>query len=257
MSKERPIILVTNDDGIDAQGIRYLTNCMQQYGEVYVVGPQQHQSGMSHALTLQNPLRVKKIEESENLHIYSVSGTPIDCVKYAMDQLLPHHTADLLVAGINHGSNSANSSIYSGTVACVREGAINNIPSIAFSSLDFSAEINFEPYKQYIEKITETVLKQGLANHVFLNVNFPKPEKAIQGMRVCKQPDGIWIERFIKQVDPLGHTYYWLSGEFSNAEPNNENTDEWCLAHDIISIVPLKVESTDFETITALQSLNC
>ncbi len=253
---KRPIILVTNDDGIEAQGIQFLTAIMEQFGDVYVVAPQQHQSGMSQALTLQLPVRVRTHKETENLHIYSVSGTPVDCVKFAMDKVLPNKRADLIVSGINHGSNSANSAIYSGTVACVREGAINNIPSVAFSSLDFAATINFEPYRPYIEKIVRTVLQQGLEKHVFLNVNFPKPENTIMGMKVCKQADGMWVERFEENIDPLGRKYYWLTGGFENAEKENKETDEWCLEHNIISIVPLKVEATDFQTITALQTLN-
>lgn len=253
---KRPIILVTNDDGVEAQGVHYLASIMEQFGEVFVVAPQQHQSGMSQALTLQMPVRVRKHKDTDNLHIYSVSGTPVDCVKFAMDKILPNKTADLIVSGINHGSNSANSAIYSGTVACVREGAINNIPSIAFSSLDFASEINFEPYKPYIEKITKTVLQQGLEKHVFLNVNFPKPENKIMGMKVCKQADGMWVERFEEKFDPLGRTYYWLTGGFVNDEKDNPETDEWCLQHNIVSIVPLKVEATDFQTIQSLQNLN-
>ncbi|MCQ2607840.1 MAG: 5'/3'-nucleotidase SurE [Bacteroidales bacterium] len=253
---KKPIILVTNDDGIEAQGIQFLTSVMEQFGEVYVVAPQQHQSGMSHAITIQVPLRLRKHTETENLHIYSVSGTPVDCVKFAMDRILPNHKADLIVSGINHGSNSANSAIYSGTVACVREGAINNIPSIAFSSLDYAPVVNFTPYKSYIEKIVKTVLQQGLEKHVFLNVNFPRPENPIKGMKVCKQADGMWVERFAENKDPLGRTYFWLTGGFENEEKENSETDEWCLDHNIISIVPLKVESTDFQAINALQSLN-
>ena len=248
MVSKRPIILVTNDDGVDAQGIRYLAETMHEYGEIYVCAPQQHQSGMGQAITLQTPLRAKCVKDEGDVHVYSVSGTPIDSMKFALDQLLPNHTADLVVSGINHGSNSANSAIYSGTVACVREGAINRIPSIAFSSLDFSPTINFEPYKPYIKKITETILTNGLDKHVFLNVNFPKPDRKIKGMRVCKQASGIWVEKFIGLTDPLNRPYYWLSGEFSNEEPENQNTDEWCLEHDIVSIVPLKVEETDMKT---------
>ncbi len=256
MASKRPIILITNDDGIEAQGIRYLAEIMHEYGEIYICAPLLHQSGMGQAISLQTPVRVQCLKDEDDVHVHSVSGTPIDSVKFAFDQLLPNHTADLIVSGINHGSNSGNSSIYSGTVACVREGAINGIPSIAFSTLDFSSTVNFEPYKPYIKKITEAILANGLDKHVFLNVNFPKPDREIKGMRVCKQAAGLWVENFIQHTDPLNRPYYWLSGGFFNEEPEDENTDEWCLKHDIISIVPLKVEETDIKTVETLAFLN-
>ena len=158
--QKRPIILISNDDSIEAQGIQYLTELMKTFADVYVVAPQQHQSGMAHAITFKVPLRAKCICEEENLHIYSVNGTPVDCVKFGFDQLLLNKKIDLVISGINHGSNSANSIIYSGTAACAIEGAINGIPSIAFSSLDFSEHINFEPYKPYIEK-TKFIQRRG------------------------------------------------------------------------------------------------
>lgn len=249
-------ILVTNDDGIEAQGINFLAEIMKDFGDIYVVGPQQHQSGMAHAITLQVPLRSKCIKDEEHIHIYSVSGTPVDCVKFGLDQLIPDNHADLIVAGINHGSNAASSSIYSGTVACVREGALNDIPSIAFSSLDFASEINFEPYRPFIRQIVETVLTKGLPKHVFLNVNFPKPDRNIAGMHVCSITKGLWVEHFIEKSDPQGRTYYWLSGEYTNDEPENTDSDEWRLSHDYIAIVPIRVEETDYETIQNLQELN-
>lgn len=257
MAKKRPIILVSNDDGITAQGIQFLTEIMCEFGEVYVVGPQSHQSGMAHALTFQVPLRAKCLQESENLHVYSLNGTPVDCVKFGLDQLIPGHKADLVVSGINHGSNSANSTIYSGTVACAREGAINRIPSIAFSSLDYSSKINFEPYRPYIKKIVQTILTQGLDELVFLNVNFPKPEKTIKGMRVCHLTKGLWIERFEEEKDPRNNTCFWLTGDYHNEEPENTDSDEWCLANDYVAIVPIKVEDTDEHTKRMLSDLNC
>lgn len=256
MKNKRPIILVSNDDGIDAQGIHFLSNIMCEFGEVYVVAPREHQSGMAHALTFKVPLRAKCISESEHLHIYTVNGTPVDCIKFGLDQLIPNHTADLVVAGINHGSNSANSSIYSGTAACAREGAINKIPSIAFSSLDYSEHINFEPYVPFIKKIVQTVIDQGLDHHVYLNVNFPRPERNIQGMRVCHLTKGLWIERFVAEKDPRENTCYWLTGEYHNEEPDNEDSDEWCLAHDYVAVVPIKIENTDDKTKQSLSILN-
>ncbi|MBO7125312.1 MAG: 5'/3'-nucleotidase SurE [Bacteroidales bacterium] len=254
--QKRPVILISNDDGIEAKGIQYLTELMKEFGNVYVVAPQQHQSGMAHAITFKVPLRAKCICEEENLHIYSVNGTPVDCVKFGFDQLLLNKKIDLVISGINHGSNSANSIIYSGTAACAREGAINGIPSIAFSSLDFSEHINFEPYKPYIEKIVKHVLEHKLDKHIYLNVNFPKPEKNIKGMRVCHLTKGLWIERFIKEHDPRNNACYWLTGEYHNEEPDCETSDEWCLAHDYIAIVPVKVENSDEKSIQSLSSLN-
>lgn len=254
---EKLTILVTNDDGVDAQGIHFLTQEMQKYGDVYVVAPQFHQSGMAHAITFQVPLRAKCLRNEDSLHIYSVNGTPVDCVKFALDQLLKGKKVDLLVAGINHGPNSANSTIYSGTVACAREGAINRIPSIAFSSLDFSEKINFEPYSKYIHSIVDYACSQTLDTHVFLNVNFPKPNDKIVGMRVCHQTKGLWIERFIAEKDPRNSTCYWLTGEYHNEEPTDTQNDEWCLAHGFVAIVPIKVETTDEQSILKLNQLNC
>ncbi|MCQ2958833.1 MAG: 5'/3'-nucleotidase SurE [Bacteroidales bacterium] len=253
---KRPVILVSNDDGINAQGIQFLTEVMREFGEVYVVGPHDHQSGMSHALTFMVPLRAKCLKDTPDLHIYSLNGTPVDCVKFGLDQLVPDHKADLIVSGINHGSNSANSSIYSGTASCAREGAVNGIPSIAFSSLDFSEKINFEPYRPFIKKIVQVILNQGLEEHVFLNVNFPKPDKEIKGMRVCHLTKGLWIERFVAEKDPRNSTCYWLTGEYHNAEPDNEDSDEWCLAHNYVAVVPIKIEDTDEKTKMALSVLN-
>lgn len=257
MAQNRPTILISNDDGINAQGIQFLTDMMCKIGDVYVVGPQEHQSGMAHALTFKIPLRATCVKDSEHLHVYSLNGTPVDCVKFGLDQLLPNHKADLVVAGINHGSNSANSSIYSGTAACAREGVINRIPSIAFSSLDFSSKINFEPYRPYIKKIVDFVLANGLEEQVFLNVNFPRPDKNIKGIRVCHVTKGLWIERFVSEKDPRNNTCYWLTGDYHNEEPDNPDSDEWCLAHDYVAVVPIKVESSDEKSIQMLSALNC
>lgn len=255
--KENRTILVTNDDGVEAQGLQFLAQEMQKYGDVYVVAPQLHQSGMAHAITFQVPLRAKCLKNESSLHIYSVNGTPVDCVKFALDQLLKGKKIDLLVSGINHGPNSANSTIYSGTVACAREGAINRIPSIALSSLDFSENINFNPYKTYIHSIIDYVWTHQLDEFVFLNVNFPKPDSEIRGMRVCHQTKGLWIERFVAEKDPRNCTCYWLTGEYHNEEPTNEQNDEWCLAHGYVAIVPIRVETTDEQSVLKLQQLNC
>ena len=256
MEEKRPIILLSNDDGISAPGIHYLTKVLSEFGDIYMIAPEQHQSGMSHALTFQVPLRARCIEESKHVHIYALNGTPVDCIKFGFDQLLPNHKADLVVSGVNHGPNSANSIIYSGTASCAREGAINKTPSIAFSSLEFSMKSSFEPYTQYIQEIVQFVLKNGLEEHIYLNVNFPKPDRHIQGMKVCRLTKGLWIERFVAEKDPRNNTCYWLTGEYHNEEPDSDDTDEWCLAHDYVAIVPIKVENYDEHSLLTLSKLN-
>jgi len=251
---ERPLILVTNDDGVHAAGMAALIEAVSEFGDVVAVAPQVSQSGMSHALTLKSPLRLKKIKEQKGIIVYELSGTPVDCVKMAFDKILPQ-MPDLLVSGINHGSNSSLSSIYSGTVAAAREGAINSIKSIAFSNTNYSDDADFEFMKSYVKTIVKEVLDNGLNKGTFLNVNAPHTDPLnIKGIKICSQAQGVWVEEFDQRQDPMGTNYYWLTGYFNNAEPDNIETDEWSLKNNYVTVVPLKFENCDHEEIGNLKA---
>jgi 5'-nucleotidase len=251
MNNER-VILVTNDDGYQAKGFKALIDAMRPLGKIVAVAPLEAQSGMSHAITVKHPLRVHKIKEEENFSMYAVNGTPVDCVKLAINQLLGKKP-DLLVSGINHGSNSSTSILYSGTMGAAIEGSINHIPSIGFSHISYSHETNLEAAINYAKKISEKVLKNGLPNDICLNVNFPDAsEKAINGIKICRQTMGYWREEFDKRRDPIGKEYYWLTGYYHNHEPEAEDTDEWALKNKYISIVPVQTDLTSYQTIKLL-----
>ncbi|ESU21031.1 acid phosphatase, survival protein [Flavobacterium enshiense DK69] len=247
---QKPLILVTNDDSITAPGIRALIEVMKEIGEVIVVAPDSPQSAMGHAITINNTLHLEKVTIDKELkNEYSCSGTPVDCVKIAVHEILKRKP-DLCVSGINHGSNSSINVIYSGTMSAAVEAGIEGIPAIGFSLLDYSWSADFEPVKPYVKKIVLEVLEKGLPEGVVLNVNLPK--KPIKGIKVCRQAKAVWEERFDKRTNPQGKEYYWLTGEFVNLD-KGEDTDEWALKHDYISVVPVQF---DFTAHHAIQQLN-
>jgi len=241
----KPLILITNDDGITAPGIRSLIDVMLTIGDVVVVAPDSPQSGMGHAITLNETLYYDSIPlDSKAVHKeYTCSGTPADCVKFATQEIL-NRKPDICVSGINHGSNSSINVIYSGTMSAAVEAGIEGIPAIGFSLLDYSKDANFEPSKKYVEKITRQVLKNGLPKGIVLNVNIPKLEaKEIKGIKICRQADAQWVEDFDKRTNPMGRDYYWLTGKFVNQD-NGKDTDEWALSQGFISIVPIQFDLT-------------
>lgn len=248
----KPLILVTNDDGINAPGIRTLIEVMSELGTVVVVAPDSPQSAMGHAITINNTLYINKIsKENATIEEYSCSGTPVDCVKIAVNEILKQKP-DLCVSGINHGSNSSINVIYSGTMSAAVEGGIEGIPSIGFSLLDYNWNADFEPVKNAIRKIAAEVLTNKLPDGVILNVNFPKlKEHEFKGIRVCRQARAIWQERFDKRQTPTGKDYYWLTGEFINLD-KGEDTDEWALANGYISIVPVQYDMTAHHAIQTI-----
>ena len=249
---KKPLILVTNDDGINAPGIRTLIEVMSELGTVVVVAPDSPQSAMGHAITINNTLYINKIsKENATIEEYSCSGTPVDCVKIAVNEILKQKP-DLCVSGINHGSNSSINVIYSGTMSAAVEGGIEGIPSIGFSLLDYNWNADFEPVKNAIRKIATEVLTNKLPDGVILNVNFPKlKENEFKGIRVCRQARAIWQERFDKRQTPTGKDYYWLTGEFINLD-KGEDTDEWALANGYISIVPVQYDMTAHHAIQTI-----
>jgi len=253
MSK-RPLILVTNDDGITAPGLRNLIEVMNELGEVVVVAPDSPQSAMGHAITINSTLHCEKIIVTDGPQLeYSCSGTPADCVKLAVNELLDRKP-DLCVSGINHGSNSSINVIYSGTMSAAMEAGIEGIPAIGFSLLDYQWNADFSPIKNFVKKITVQALKNGIPKDVVLNVNFPKlKEKEIKGIKICRQAKANWEEEFDKRTNPMGREYYWLTGTFIN-EDKGEDTDEWALSHGYISVVPTQFDLTAHHSIQHLNT---
>ncbi|KAA5820585.1 5'/3'-nucleotidase SurE [Algibacter amylolyticus] len=243
MSK-KPLILVTNDDGINAPGIRALISVMNTIGDVVVVAPDSPQSGMGHAITLNSTLYAEEIKiDNGPQKEFSCSGTPADCVKLGIRELVGR-TPDLCVSGINHGSNASINVIYSGTMSAAIEAGIEGIPAIGFSLLNYNWEANFEACKAYVKTITKNVIENGLPNGVILNVNIPNiPKKEIKGIKVCRQAKANWVEKFDKRKTPQGRDYYWLAGKFVNLD-GGEDTDEWALENGYVSLVPVQFDLT-------------
>lgn len=249
---EKPLILVTNDDGINAPGIRTLISIMKDIGDIVVVAPDSPQSGMGHAITINSTLHSSRITPKDSeITEYSCSGTPADCVKLAINELMPRKP-DLCVSGINHGSNSSINVIYSGTMSAAIEAGIEGVPAIGFSLLDYRWNADFEQSKNFISMITLNALNNGIPKGVVLNVNIPSVRKSdIKGVKICRQAMAYWIEEFDKRKNPLGQEYYWLTGKFIN-EDLGEDTDEWALNNNFISIVPVKFDLTAHHAIKGL-----
>jgi len=250
---KRPLILVTNDDGINAPGIRTLISVVKNIGDVIVVAPDSPQSGMGHAITINSTLHSSRITPKNSEIIeYSCSGTPADCVKLAINELMPRKP-DLCVSGINHGSNSSINVIYSGTMSAAIEAGIEGVPAIGFSLLDYRWNADFSHSKDFIRKITLNALNNGIPKGVVLNVNIPAVKKSdIKGVKICRQAKAYWVEEFDKRKNPLGQEYYWLTGKFVNKD-QGEDTDEWALKNNYISIVPVEFDLTAHH---AIQGLN-
>jgi 5'-nucleotidase len=252
MKNSKPLILVTNDDGIFAKGIRTLVEEMTTLGEVWVIAPDSPQSGMGHAVTIRDVLRVDEVQyEVEGVRAFACSGTPVDCVKLAVYRVL-ERKPDLLVSGINHGANSSINVIYSGTMSAAVEGSVEGIPSIGFSLLDFSANADFNPARSYVRSLGKAVLKHKLPKGTCLNVNIPKlTEDQLKGVKICRQANGYWSDAFDKRTDPMGGDYYWMAGKFVNPD-KGEDTDEWALANGYVSVVPTQCDLTNHQLIGTL-----
>ncbi|MBL7841284.1 MAG: 5'/3'-nucleotidase SurE [Cyclobacteriaceae bacterium] len=251
---KRPLILVSNDDGITSKGIRTLVNVMKRLGDVLVVAPDSPQSGMGHAITVGETLRLTESFIFEGVKAYECSGTPADCVKMARHFVLRDKVQpDVVVSGVNHGSNTSISVLYSGTMSAAIEGAIEGTPAIGFSLCDFSHDADFSHTEEYIYKITKQVLDKGLQKGVALNVNFPpKRAEAVKGIRICRQANAKWVEEFLERIDPNGRKYYWMTGNFVNFDKGEDN-DEWAIANNYVSVVPCQFDLTAY---SALPTLN-
>ena len=245
-------ILVTNDDGVTAPGIRFLIDIAKEFGDVTVVAPNKSQSGTGHAITFSEPLRLKTIKEEESYKEYSCNGTPVDCIKLAENVAMKEHP-DLVLSGINHGSNASINVIYSGTMAAVIEACIDDIPAIGFSYDDYGYDLDFEPAKPFIRKIIQGMLEKGMPKDICLNVNIPK-QAEIKGIKVCRQAKASWKEGFDSRVDPRGGNYHWLTGYF-HIEDKSEGTDLGAMKDGFISVVPVQIDLTAHKAIDGLKFL--
>lgn len=247
MADERePVILVTNDDGITAPGIKNLVEAVKGLGKIVVVAPDKPQSGMGHAITIGTPLRLHKVDVFDGVESYQCSGTPVDCVKLAVDKIL-HQKPDICISGINHGANHSINVIYSGTMSAAVEAAIESIPSVGFSLLDYALEADFRAARHYARIIVAQMLKAPPDKHCVLNVNFPiaTPEE-IKGIKLCRQAYAKYEEDFDERLDPRGRKYYWLTGEFVNFDEGTD-TDVWALANNYVSLVPVQFDLTNYK----------
>ncbi|GAA4319184.1 5'/3'-nucleotidase SurE [Compostibacter hankyongensis] len=246
MMEQRPVILVTNDDDITAPGIHALVEAVKPLGKVVVVAPDRPQSGKGHAITLGVPLRLDQVDLFGDIEAYQCSGTPVDCVKLARDKIL-HGPPDLCVSGINHGANHSINVIYSGTMSAAMEAAIEGIPSVGFSLLDYRFDADFSLAGQVARNLSRYLLEKPLPYGTLLNVNVPIiPAAAVKGIRLCRQANAKWVEEFDERTDPQGKKYYWLTGEFENLD-EGEDTDVWALEHGYVSVVPVRFDLTHYE----------
>lgn len=252
-SSAKPLILVTNDDGIAAKGIAALVQVAQAHGEVIVVAPDKPQSGMGHAITIHDPLRLSESLLHQPSQAYACSGTPVDCVKLGIYEVL-HRKPDLILSGVNHGENSSTNVLYSGTMSAAIEGAMEGIPSIGFSLCNFAPNADFSAAQHYIDQILTQFFKEGLPSNVCLNVNIPDLKLAqIKGIKIVKQAHAYWTDRFEKRLDQYGRTYYWLTGEFADLD-QRPDTDLHALKDGYVSVVPTHFDLTAYDHIQTLKS---
>lgn len=251
MSEKRPLILVTNDDGYQAKGIKELTNAVREFGDVVVFAPDSHRSGMSSAITTVEPLRAYKYHEEEGLRAYLCNGTPVDCVKLALNEFLDRKP-DLLVSGINHGSNAGISVLYSGTVGAALEGCVFEIPSVAFSLCDFTPNADFSETAKVVSKVSAKVLEKGLPKGVCLNVNVPLG--SVEGIKITTQTQGKWVNEYHRSKDGGEREVFWMTGNFENWEVDNDNSDEWALSNGYAAVVPVKIDMTAHDLIAEVKN---
>ena len=250
----KPLVLITNDDGVNAKGLRELVDVALEFGDVVVMAPTNNSSGQSHSITSSRPLRVKEEKSSEGLSVYSCDGTPVDCIKLATEYFCPRRPS-LVLSGINHGSNSSINVLYSGTMGAVIEATALGFNAIGFSLLNHNPEADFAPALPYVKTIVGHVLKHGLADGISLNVNIPRTDMGgIKGIRICHEAYSQWRDSFEKRIDPQGKPYWWLTGKFICDNPP-EGSDEWALRHNYISIVPIHSDFTHYPAINELKHL--
>lgn len=255
MNREK-LIFVTNDDSFSAKGFAAAIEVASEFGRVVAVAPETVQSGKSQAITIYDPLYIESRHQSEDVEVYSLSGTPVDCAKFAFDHLFRQTKVDLVVSGINHGSNAGTNVLYSGTMGAAIEGSFYGCPSVGLSLTDHDADADFEAAKHYAREIIKSVLEHPAGENLCLNVNVPNiPLSEIRGVKVCRQCRGIWLDEFSPMPSEDGREGYMISGAFSNHEPESEDTDEWALANGYVSVVPVQVDMTHYGQMEYLRKI--
>lgn len=255
MSDQRPLIFVTNDDGISAKGIRSLHEVMVEFGEVVLIAPDSPQSGMGHAITIHEPIRMKESDLYPGTEAYSCSGTPVDCVKLGVYEVM-HRKPDLLVSGINHGANTATNVLYSGTMSAAVEGAMEGIASVGFSLDSFDSNADFSVAQDVARSVVGEVLKNGMPSGTCFNINVPAVNAAThKGVKVCRQAHAFWEDRFDKREDQFGNPYYWLTGNFTDVGMR-EDTDLYWIKNGYSTLVPTKFDMTSYEAVDTIKNWN-
>lgn len=254
MENKRPLLLISNDDGYDAKGIRVLVEMLSDFGDIIVCAPESARSGYSCAFSATEPLRLCLREQHESLEIWSCNGTPVDCVKMALAEIVPRKP-DMVIGGINHGDNASVNVHYSGTMGVTLEGCMKYISSVAFSLCDHRADADFSPLRPLVREITKRILREPLPQGVCLNVNFPLVDH-YQGVRVCRMAKGTWGGEVEKRHHPRGYDYWWMVGYYTNDEPDAEDTDNWALTHGYVAITPTQIDVTAYEAINLVKSWN-
>ena len=253
--QEKPLILIVNDDGYEARGLWAMVKAAKPYGELVIITPDGPRSAMGHAITANDPLRINQYTNEEGIPYYRTNGTPADCVKLGQRVILKNRQIDLVLSGINHGSNSSASIIYSGTMAAAIEASFDNIPAMGISLLDYSPNANFEAATVIAGDLIKQVLNNPFPEHICLNVNIPKVSlQEIKGIRVTRQAFGCWHEDFEKREDVYGRTYYWMSGELLDKE-DKEGSCQWSLNHNYVSVQPVQFDMTAYQHINTLKFL--
>ncbi len=252
--ERKPLLFLSNDDGVEAKGLKELIRCLRSVGDLIVVAPDAHRSGYSASITSDIPLRCEKVDEQEGLVIYKCSGTPVDCVKLGLHVLSPR-TPDMVIGGINHGDNSSVNVHYSGTMGVVIEGCLKRIPSVGFSLCDHNPDADFSPALPYVRRITEEVLVRGLPEGTCLNVNFPALS-VYKGVKICHQNRGEWVKEFVDSRHPHGGRYYWLTGEYETLEGETEKSDYWALKKGFVAITPTRTDMTDYTVMDEMEHWN-
>lgn len=248
LMKKKPLILISNDDGYQAKGIRALVGMLPD-ADIIVCAPDSARSGFSCAFSATVPLRLTLRERREGLEIWSCNGTPVDCVKMALANICKRRP-DMVIGGINHGDNASVNTHYSGTMGVTMEGCMKYIPSVAYSLCNHDEDADFEPLRPYVRRFTEKVLREGLPKGICLNINFPvltDSEKDYKGVKMCRMAFGSWVNEISRHQHPRGHDYWWMVGNYQNDEPEAEDTDNWALTHGYISITPTQMDVTAYE----------
>ncbi len=253
----KPTILISNDDGYEAKGLRCLVDMVRHLGNIVVCAPEGPRSGFSCAFSVTTPLRITLREHQDGVDIWSCNGTPVDCVKMALSEILDRRP-DMVIGGINHGDNGSVNSHYSGTMGVTLEGCMKYIPSVAYSLCDHDEDADFEPLRPYIQQFTERVLREGLPKDTCLNINFPKlgeksEEREYRGVKVCRMAHGSWLGEVTKCHHPRGYDYYWMQGHYENDEPDADDTDNWALTHGYVAITPTHIDVTNHEALRSMK----